>query len=431
LAAYAYLKSIIDEIAKGIAIVPTTGNTYTQDTSGSSGDNPSAVFLQDRIQEIYDTINSGGTLPTEITPDTSWVASNYTSGHATLQSYKASIQADVITFVDDNYVTFTYNSASCRRDVGYIVDGLVYDVIYGGNSASILCAKAYFEGVASVLGDPSEVAATTAAYNRLSEIAQDVVQGITTLTSPGNTIMQNTSLPAATASEATLVDGLLQITEDVITAGDLSSLPSIVYPSITWTGSALQYAVNNWAADETNIINRMIAYIDDEFGGTFSYKADQCQRDVKTILQRLIYDIESGGRYNSVFCGLSYWHRPGTHHKVQLGENVTRTDLFPHNATVNFYQRSYMSASGYVFEYVGAGTNYGALPQRGIADPVQGKETVQLSGGKVFFTSTDQNGDFRIGPGLVISQATGVLSGRTFTKSLFANMTPFILAIEG
>jgi hypothetical protein len=84
-----------------------------------------------------------------------------------------------------------------------------------------------------------------------------------------------------------------------------------------------------------------------------------------------------------------------------------------------------------LFEYVGAGTNYGALPQVGRADPVQSKETVQLNNGAVFFTSTDQNGDFRIGPGLVISQATGVLSGRTFTKSLFANMTPFILAIEG
>jgi hypothetical protein len=131
-----------------------------------------------------------------------------------------------------------------------------------------------------------------------------------------------------------------------------------------------------------------------------------------------------------VLVGLSYWARQGAYHIVQLGENVTRTDLFPDGATVNFYQRSYISASGYVFEYVGAGIDYGALPQRGIADPAQGREVVQLGGGKVFFTSTDQNGDFRIGPGLVISQATGVLSGRTFTKSLFANMTPFILAIE-
>ena len=156
----------------------------------------------------------------------------------------------------------------------------------------------------------------------------------------------------------------------------------------------------------------------------------KCRRDTRLILERLIYDIQTGGRYNAVMTGLSYWQRDGTHHIVQLGENITRTDLFPDGSLVNFYQRSYISASGYVFEYVGAGTNYGALPQVGRADPVQSKETVQLDSGKVFFTSTDQNGDFRIGPGLVISQATGVLSGRTFTKSLFANMTPFILAIE-
>ena len=62
---------------------------------------------------------------------------------------------------------------------------------------------------------------------------------------------------------------------------------------------------------------------------------------------------------------------------------------------------------------------------------IQENEVNMLNGGKVFFTSTDQNGDFRIGPDLVISQATGVLSGRTFQKSLFAEMTPFILAIEG
>jgi hypothetical protein len=116
---------------------------------------------------------------------------------------------------------------------------------------------------------------------------------------------------------------------------------------------------------------------------------------------------------------------------VSLEENITDPALFPDDAIVTFYQRSYMSASGYLFEYVGAGTNYGSLPQVGRADPIQSKEVVQLNNGKVFFTSTDQNGDFRIGPGLVISQATGVLSGRTFTKSLFANLTPFILAIEG
>jgi hypothetical protein len=176
------------------------------------------------------------------------------------------------------------------------------------------------------------------------------------------------------------------------------------------------------------IVAATIDYIDLTFT---DYDHEKCKRDIRLILRQLAYDLEFGGNYYSVYSGLSYWVRSGTHHIVNLEEAVNNTALFPDGATVNFYQRSYMSASGYVFEYVGAGTNYGALPQRGIKDPVQGKEVVQVNNGKVFFTSTDQNGDFRIGPGLVVSQSTGVLSGRTFTKSLFANLTPFILAIEG
>ena len=163
------------------------------------------------------------------------------------------------------------------------------------------------------------------------------------------------------------------------------------------------------------------------------YTTAKCRRDVKLISKNIAYDLISGigANYNSVYSGLSYYSRPGTYHIVQLEDNVTDYSLVPDGSIVNFYQRSYMSASGYLFEYVGAGTNYSALPQVGRLDPNQPNEVNMLDGGKVFFTSTDQNGDFRIGQGLVISQATGVLSGRTFQKSLFAEMTPFILAIEG
>ena len=100
-------------------------------------------------------------------------------------------------------------------------------------------------------------------------------------------------------------------------------------------------------------------------------QAQKCVRDVGLILQQLIYDLETGGNYNMIYAGLSYWSRPGTYRVVELGEAVTDPNLFPDGAVVNFYQRSYISASGYVFEYVGAGTNYGALPQVGRADPVQ------------------------------------------------------------
>jgi hypothetical protein len=226
--------------------------------------------------------------------------------------------------------------------------------------------------------------------------------------------------------------------KNIINAGNITAAKAVVPPSqikkkdtiTAGAGSAITLIQDNIEF----IAEEIAAWIVAPSGGNFSganFDQSKCDRDVRLIVQRLIYDLETGGNYNSVMTGLSYWSRTGTHHIVELGEQVTRTDLFPDGSTVNFYQRSYISASGYLFEYVGAGTNYGALPQVGRADPVQDKETIQLNGGKVFFTSTDQNGDFRIGKGLVISQATGVLSGRTFTQSLFANMTPFILAIEG
>jgi hypothetical protein len=241
------------------------------------------------------------------------------------------------------------------------------------------------------------------------------------------------------------IDLRFSIIRNILTSYDIASAESVVPAgAVTRTGtivpgagSAVTLIINNldFLASEVSAYVIANAATTRVFDGLEPVEINRiiskCKRDTKVILQRLIYDLETGGTYNSVMAGLSYWARVGTHHIVELGEAVSRTDLFPDGATANFYQRSYISASGYLFEYVGAGTNYGSLPQVGRADPIQSKETVQLNSGKVFFTSTDQNGDFRIGPGLVISQATGVLSGRTFTQSLFANMTPFILAIEG
>jgi hypothetical protein len=70
-----------------------------------------------------------------------------------------------------------------------------------------------------------------------------------------------------------------------------------------------------------------------------------------------------------------------------------------------------------------------ALPYNG-GRPVQDNEVVYSRGGAVYFTSTDHKGDFRIGDELLINRATGTINGRTFNKSLFAVMTPFILALQ-
>ena len=102
----------------------------------------------------------------------------------------------------------------------------------------------------------------------------------------------------------------------------------------------------------------------------------------------------------------------------------------PKNAKIFFYQKSALSASGQTLEFVGSGTSVAvALPRNG-GDIVQANEVVSSNGGIVYFTSTDQFGNFRIGEDLTINFNTGTLSGRTFTRSLFAQITPFILALD-
>jgi len=114
---------------------------------------------------------------------------------------------------------------------------------------------------------------------------------------------------------------------------------------------------------------------------------------------------------------------------VTLLENIVAP--IPINTTVNFYSRSLITASSHTFEYVGSGTNLlEAVPELG-GIPIQENEIIELDGGKVFYTSTDQVGDFRIGGELLINRSDGTISGRTFDRSLFAVLTPYILAIEG
>lgn len=101
------------------------------------------------------------------------------------------------------------------------------------------------------------------------------------------------------------------------------------------------------------------------------------------------------------------------------------------NTNVQFFTRSSIIASAHTFEYVGAGTNPAtALPQYG-GIPIEANEVVQSGGGVVTFTSTDQKGNFKVGTGFTINQATGTITGNDFYKSLFAEMTPYILALSG
>ena len=97
---------------------------------------------------------------------------------------------------------------------------------------------------------------------------------------------------------------------------------------------------------------------------------------------------------------------------------------------VNFYIRSTITTSSHTMEYVGSGVEIAtAIPAAGgIGNP--DNEAVGTAGGAVYFTSTNQLGNFKVGTGFTIVQSTGTIQGEVFNKSILSLVTPLTLALE-
>ena len=348
------------------------------------------------------------------------------------------------TVVDVGYQSVTLSRALTSGGGDPTVDNS-FDVYFSGNAYYTVLSSTTSTTTSSnattfgtrILPD-DQIAPEIDFFNFLEALLIDVVSNTVTPISTSSYTYNNQDIGTSGDIEA-LITNRIDVIKEIFEKGSTSTYV-IINANSQWRPSSnvsktgalpngLSAAVSLISDNYDFIAAESLEYIDINYPSLI-YDKNKCARDSKLIARQIVYDMQSGGNYFSYLSGISYWARSGTYHIVDLEDQIREPTLFPDGAIINFYQRSYMSALGYTFEYVGAGITYGALPQVGVADPIQSKEVIQLDNGKVFFTSTDQNGDFRIGPELVISQATGTLRGRTFSRSLFAEMTPFILAVE-
>jgi hypothetical protein len=100
------------------------------------------------------------------------------------------------------------------------------------------------------------------------------------------------------------------------------------------------------------------------------------------------------------------------------------------NHEVEFFQTSYVSTGGHVFEYVGddiRGCTYNSLPEYG-GIPDSTFEIVRTAPAKIFFTSSDHLGNQKIGDFFSVNQATGSvkLEAKNFDLSRISTLGPFI-----
>ena len=68
---------------------------------------------------------------------------------AILKAHREYIAEEVASYVDTNApVGFTYDRNKCKRDTGYVVDSVCFDLLYGGNKQAIQCGVYYYGFVA-------------------------------------------------------------------------------------------------------------------------------------------------------------------------------------------------------------------------------------------------------------------------------------------
>ena len=342
-----------------------------------------------------------------------------------------------------NITSTTTTGTGCRID-GSLVSGIstkamilgFYTIINRGGIGVDLLNSAYSQAV-NIYTIATDIGLRTRSGSFVTLNGSDcsignyglVSEGIGPLQTSGNTVGYSTA-------GTFVIDGLSNGNPHVNTVMVINDTDYVTTSSTTLTiaiqvasliiGTGLSYSVGQDVIIAYDSINFMT-------GEVQSYD---------TITGDLIVDVtgtNGSGTYSAWDVNLfpiTYYtidtiqpNTPSAGNATVLIQETFAANLAP-GTNLEFYTRSAIIASAHTFEYVGAGTNPAtALPQYG-GIPVPENEVRTVNGGVVTFTSTDQKGNFRVGKGFTVNQATGTVSGDDFYRSLFAIMTPYILALQ-
>lgn len=270
---------------------------YTRDFMIGLGINAlTEEYLRERFDDIFRVLNDDLYDRFVYSVPSNAVLSD-TNAHYQLVANRELIQDEVIDFISREYTALRYDEITCKRDVGFIVDALAHDILYGGNYASRIVAESYFVGTQSQL-QPIEIYATIDAYTEMQTIVGNVVLG----TLPG----QDLTNGVATLSQANALSSLLQITVDVIRDGNVSSIPALIEPDESWTQEPYRTDANVIVAQRATIQTSTVDYVDTNLSNLV-YDQDLCKRDVGHIVDALVIDLVDGGYEESKDAALEYY----------------------------------------------------------------------------------------------------------------------------
>lgn len=317
LATYEYLRTIIDDIAKGIEIDKSSGNALVQDTSGTGATPDAAAFAQARIEDIYKTIDieSVDSKPRvsaliDIIRDMVAGTTYYTDARDLLVANREFIKAEVTNYIDYKY-SVNITAASGATDLFTTTSTANLAV---GMPVEFIGPDPFSEDILDV----TEVTGTGPYFVTFEFARQRVAPSIAV----SYEILNNTNsnyniITNATASTTNTIT--LQFASNPGEWG-VQTVSTIRVATGTFGGviRGQKYYIKSIPDTTTFSVSETIQggtpgatfQLTTETGNmrcTLAYNRDTCARDVGFIVSNISTDILYGGRYNSIRTGLRYW----------------------------------------------------------------------------------------------------------------------------
>ena len=175
-------------------------------------------YLQDSSAPVYPKVDNKGA---------------YTAAAILIDINRQFLQNEVIAWIDYQIAnniapfttTFEYDAAVCKRDVGLIVDSLVFDLKYGEYNRTISAGLKYRQNASGLIAIGAQLSQTLAAITRLNTLITSVIAN--TAITPNQIIFTQTIDFAFTAEagSSTVINALIAALKDV-----MSNSGSVNYP---------------------------------------------------------------------------------------------------------------------------------------------------------------------------------------------------------
>ena len=418
-ATFQYLKTLATNVVLNSTLWDNSANTPFQGTNTQVilGASPGTGYTANLVANVFDIFldiyNNGIYGVTDKIVPNKYPANVDTALRNTanlLIANKNFMQSETATFFANNYSYATYMpNRTVFLDVGKLIDAVTFDISNDGNRQTITQAVLYYDYLQDVSAITNQKVQTSGAFAYIKTIIDDILTLSNVTNKYQTTYLQNTSFTAnVTASEILYVRNRIDDITNIIENGP-------TYQNVQYNIEPISLTANT---DSNIVIATQIILANRDF----------IRAEVLEYVNQNWSDLSNGTR-NFYTVGETTNVTSNTC-IVTFDEKIFFIDRPFANSAISFHQGSYLSTSSHTFEYVGSGNNVTtAFPFNG-GIPIQENEVIETRGGSVYYTSTDHKGDFRIGNELLINRATGTINGRTFNKSLFAVMTPYILALQ-